>query len=121
MRVIENKSPPATVASIAAMEYRAVKAFRGVTQAERIKKSHGLIDRVRPMMVAAAEIVGMSKSELIEKVKKNYETLGPALMLLAEATQAAEAVREIVQAAEIRLAVALAAVEGEDEPDGLDH
>jgi hypothetical protein len=32
MRVIENKSTPATVASIAAMEYRAVKAFRGGTR-----------------------------------------------------------------------------------------
>jgi hypothetical protein len=54
----------------------------------------------------------MEKSELIQTVDKRYDTLGPALMAFAEAANDAETVRKLLTAAETRLAMALAVVEG---------
>jgi hypothetical protein len=102
---------PATVQEIAQLEFRASKFFRGLSQRERIKKTHDIIDRMRPMAVLGAEIAAMSKPELIAKVDEEYETFGPFLMQLAHTTADAKALLDVLSSAECRLAVALANVE----------
>ena len=64
------------------------------------------------MAVAAAEIVAMEKTELIARVDEHYDVFGPLLMQLAEATNDPKLLVDVIQAAECRLAVALANVEG---------
>jgi hypothetical protein len=109
--------PPATVAEIAAFEFGAIKEFRGLTKAERLRKTHSIADGVRAMAVLAAEIVAMDKPKLIAKVSEKYDVLGALLMEFAEAADDAKALLEIIQSAEARLAVALAVVEGDPPPD----
>jgi hypothetical protein len=96
------------------MEFAAVREFRGLTQEQRIKKAHAIVDRVRPMAVLAIEVVSMEKSDLIEAVEDKYEIFGQFLMDLADATKQARSLLEVISAAECRLAVALAVVEGDD-------
>jgi len=112
MHVIENNAKPATVAQIAAMEFEAVKEFRGLTRVRRLKKLHGIADDVRAMAVLASEILGLDKAELVEKINDKHETWGPFLMQLAYAKDNAKLLMDILAAAEARMAVALAVVEG---------
>jgi hypothetical protein len=117
MSVKTRKGTPATIKSIAAFEFAAVKEFRNLSKVERLRNAHGLVDRVRPMAVIAGEILAVPKEELIAKVADGYEILGPCLMQLADAKDDARALMELIGSAEVRLAVALANVEG-DEGDG---
>jgi hypothetical protein len=121
MRVIKADRTPATVEAIAALQFAAVKQFRGSTQEERIRKAHALADRIRPTLVIACELVGLERAELIDRVEKNYEVLGPALMALAHAREDAKAILEILASAEVRLATALANVEAEEDPRTRDQ
>jgi hypothetical protein len=103
----------ATVEEIAAVEFAAMKQFRGLTRAERLRKIHD----VWPMAALAIEIVGLNKSELVARVAEKYESFGPALMRLAHAADRAKVQLDLISAAECRLAVALAVVEAEPLPD----
>jgi hypothetical protein len=96
MRVIKADRTPATVEAISALQFAAVKLFHGLTQKERTSNAHGFVDRVRPAFVIACELVGLEKAELIDRVEKNYEVLGPALMALAHARDEAKAILEIL-------------------------
>ncbi|MDB5599355.1 MAG: hypothetical protein JWN71_1399 [Xanthobacteraceae bacterium] len=111
----ERKGSPATVDQIAAMDFAAVKEYRGLTKVERLKKLHRAADYVRALAVIASEIVAMEKPELVAKVDDKYEQFGPFLMELAHAKDTARELMEMIGAAEIRLAIALANVEA-DEP-----
>jgi hypothetical protein len=66
--VATKKATPATHAQLAAMEFAAIKQFRGMSQIQRHKKAHAIVERVRPMMVLAVECVAMEKAELVERV-----------------------------------------------------
>jgi hypothetical protein len=65
--------------------------------------------------------VSVSRPELIDRVEKNYEALGSALMPLAHAREEAKAILEILASAEVRLATALANVEAEEDPRPRDR
>lgn len=41
------KEKPATITQIAAMEFAAMKEYRGLTKVERLKRLHGVADDVR--------------------------------------------------------------------------
>jgi hypothetical protein len=73
-KAIEDKSESATVAEIAALEFAAVKEFRGLTKMERLKRVH---NDVRMLAIVAAEIVAMDKPELVAAAKEKHEQLGP--------------------------------------------
>lgn len=55
----------------------------------------------------------MDKSELIERVSDKHEQFGPFLMQLAYAKDKARVMMELIGTAEVRLAVALANVDGD--------
>jgi len=112
--ITEPKRKAATVVEIAALKFKAIKQIRAVSKKQRLKNAHSMIERLRPMAVLAGEIVAMDKAELISRVRDRYDEFGPFLMMFAEARQTVAAVREIIGAAEARLAVALANVEGDD-------
>jgi len=65
------------------------------------------------MAVVAAETISLNKDQLIPRVAEQYDVLGPCLMWLAHAGDDARVVLDIIRAAEARLAVALANVEGD--------
>lgn len=71
-----------------------------------------MIDRIRVAALVAVEFLVFDKDELIARAAADYETLGPVLMALADAADTLKGLREIVTAAELRLAIALANVEG---------
>ena len=83
-------------------------------------ENHGGIQIVRslwPITNMAAEVVAMTKPELIEMVCKTHDKCDDFLMELADARDTAKALAEVVGAAEARLTVALANVEAnEDSP-----
>lgn len=54
----------------------------------------------------------MGKDELVTRLDEQYDELGPRLMELADASDAAKLVHELLESAEARLAVALSVVEG---------
>lgn len=106
------KGKPATIAEMAQVEFRALKALRGLSHQDIAEKFGNVIEFLGPMTVAAAEVVALEKPELIAKVGDHYDVFGPLLMQLAEATKDAKLLVDVIQAAECRLAVALANVEG---------
>lgn len=106
---------PATHGEIAALEFAPAKELRRLSKTARLTKSHEMVDRVRPMLVLAAEIVAMKKEKLIALVDEDHKTFGPFLMDLAHAGKDAEALAGIIRTAEIRLAVALANVEPDED------
>jgi hypothetical protein len=111
---VTNPGKPASVTEIAALEFAAVKEFRGLTKVERLKKVHGFADNVRALAVLSVEIVAKDKTELIAVVTAKYEEFGPFLMQLANARDNASLLMDLIASAETRMAVALANIEGED-------
>jgi hypothetical protein len=59
------------------------------------------------------EIVVMTKAELIAKVEAGHDVFGELLLELADKKEDAKAILDVISAAEARLMVALANVEGE--------
>jgi hypothetical protein len=111
------KLKPATHAQIAALEFGLARPFRKMSQKQRIRKAHDLVNRLRPWAVIALETVAFDKQELIDRVAEGYDDLGPMLMHLARAGEDARALLDLIRSAEVKLAVALANVEpDEDEP-----
>jgi hypothetical protein len=97
----------------AQMEFRALKLFRNMSQDERLRQSHGFVENIRPMVVAAGEIVVMTKADLITKVEAGHDVFGEMLLDLGNTKEDAKAILDVISAAEARLVVALANVEGE--------
>jgi hypothetical protein len=114
MHLINTPKTKSTVKSIVALEFAAVKEFRGCDKAKRLTKSHNMIERLRPMLVLAVELMALTKPELVEKLEseEGHAVFGPFLMQLADAADTAKAVHELLHSAELRLASALAVVEG---------
>jgi hypothetical protein len=105
----------ASVAEIAALEFSAVKQFRGLTKVERLKRVHAVTDDVRVLAILAAEIVAMNKPELIAIAREKHEELGPLLTKLKQGKEDAGLLVQLIGSAEIRLAVAFANVEGDED------
>jgi hypothetical protein len=101
---------PATVASIAPIEFEGIKDFSETPKNERQRNTNGLIDQVRIAALVAVEFLVFDKDELIAKASADHEALGSVLMGLADAADSLKALQEIVEAAEMRLCVALANV-----------
>ena len=120
LRVVA-KDKPATVQELAQLEFRALKYFRGLSQKQRIEKTHRVVDAIRPMAVLASGIVAMEKSELIARVEAKHDRFGEMLPQLTQAKDDANAISEVIAAAETRLAVALADVErdADQQEEGL--
>jgi hypothetical protein len=59
----------------------------------------------------------VDKAKLIAMVEKAHDEFGPGLKLLADAKEDARALMELIGSAEVRLAVALANVEGDEDKD----
>jgi hypothetical protein len=111
------KNKPATIAEIAEVEFGAIRELGRLSQVKRIKRIHEIVDHVRAGAVIGVEIATMDKAELVAKVAEKLDLWGPSLMELAHAHELANTLREIISAAEHRLAVALAVVEGDDGGD----
>jgi hypothetical protein len=118
LRVIDggkNDGKPATVAEIAALQFDGVKEIAQLSERQRSKNLTGLIQSVYAAAQIAGAIVTHDKAKLIEVVREEYDTFGPALMDLADAGANAQAILEVIRSGETRLAVALAVIEGDDE------
>ena len=119
MRLVHARKPPTAkeiaeeAQKFAQMEFRALKLFRNMSQDERLRQSHGFVENIRPMVVAAGEIVVMTKADLITKVEAGHNVIGEMLLDLANTKEDAKAILDVISAAEARLVVALANVEGE--------
>jgi hypothetical protein len=112
-----NRERPATTAEIAAVEFDG--AVSRMTAGQRATAIADLLETISPLLPLAYEIGLASKDELVARVEREYEELGPRLMQLLRAREAAEIMHDMLDAAEARLAVALAVVEGpEDGEDG---
>jgi hypothetical protein len=122
------KDKPATIAEIAEIEFGSIRAFRDLSQVKRIGRIHKIVDRVRGNAVLSVELVAMDKADLVAKVAEKLDDWGPWLMELKHNVQGISGIgsgsgddvntlREIISAAEHRLAVALAVVEGDDGGD----
>jgi hypothetical protein len=120
LTVHSSNRKPATVASIAAIEFGGVKEFVQMTKDERLRKIHGLLDNVRPIAMLAGELMASDKDELIAKLAPNIDMWGVFLMGLADAGDDLKMLHNIVSSAEMRLAVAFANVEGDPPDDGGD-
>ena len=101
----------ATVAEIAAVDFEA-QDYSATPKDDRLRKIREVIDRIPSATILAVELLGLSKDELIAKVKSDCEIWGQFLMMLAESTDDLAVLQKIAAAAEARLAVALANVEG---------
>jgi hypothetical protein len=101
---------------IAIIEFGAVKRLRGLPSATRRKNIRSILNRAAPMALAAGELIVMEKRELITRVANEYDVFGPLLMQLAEAQDELAILKGLIGAAEARLAIALANVEGEKPP-----
>jgi hypothetical protein len=115
-----NRERPATTAEIAAVEFDG--AVSRLTAGQRATAIADLLETISPLLPLAYEIGLASKDELVARVEREYEELGPRLMQLLRAREAAEILHDMLDAAEARLAVALAVVEGpEDGEDATQH
>ena len=115
------KRKPVTIARLASIEFPAIRELRGMTKVRRLKKLHSIADDVRAMAVIASEIVAMDKAELVANVDDKHEHFGPFFMQLARAGACARLLADLIVSAEVRLAVALAVVEGDGGVDDVDR
>jgi hypothetical protein len=114
--------PPATTEQIAAMEFEGVKRIARMSKQDRKQSLHAMADRVYKAVQIASDFLVLDKPEAIDLVRKNYDVFGPSLMELAYSADDARALFEIIRSGEVRLAVALAVIEGDDpDPDGGDE
>ncbi len=108
--------PKMTVGELAAFEFKGVREFKGLSEKQRKRRAWIKADHIYRMAQLALTIVAMEKEELVTCVRKNYDTMAPALADFTQAGICAETIREIIISAEMRLAVALAVIDG-DEPN----
>ena len=103
---------PATIGEIASVEFLGLKDFFTMSKDQRLRDTEALIEQIRPMAILAVELLAFDKVELIAKVSSDCERWGPFLATLADAVDALKALQDIVSAAEARMAIALATIEG---------
>jgi hypothetical protein len=109
--------PAATVEQIAAFEFKAVTKIAKMSKQKRIENLRALADSVYKMSVIAAGLVTHDKDALVKLVAEKHDIFGPWLMEMNKAADQAQALVDIIKSGEIRLAVALAIVEGPEPPD----
>jgi hypothetical protein len=106
----------ATAASIAPMEFEAIEELAAMSKDERFNAAHSMINdianQVRPYMVAAGEILALDKKALIARVSKEPEIWGDIMVQIGRANDTLKAVQNSVDAAEMRLMIALSNVAG---------
>jgi hypothetical protein len=106
------RKPRASFQQITAMQFAAQRTFRRKSKKKRIELTSGLVDKVKTPALVAVEIIAMTKKELVDHVAGDLEKWGPSLMAFAEAHDDAKALCDIIGMAEVRLAIAVATVEG---------
>jgi hypothetical protein len=102
----------ATINEIASIEFRGLKDFSSMLKDERRRDTDALFDQLRPMAILAVELLSLDKDELVNKAAAEKDTWGSFLSALAATAESLNGLQEIFSAVEIRLAVALANVEG---------
>jgi hypothetical protein len=108
--------PPATIEQMAALEFVAVKRLACMSKEQRTQKISNMATYAYQMVTIAMEFCIRDKADLVQLLREEYDTFGPALMSLAEAREDARALLDVISMGEARLAVALAVVEGDTEP-----
>ena len=106
---------PATIGEIASVEFLGLKDFFTMSKDERFRDTEALIEQIRPMAILAVELLAFDKLDLIAKVSSDYRW-GPFLTALADTVDSLKALQEIVGAAEARMTIALANIEGANDP-----
>jgi hypothetical protein len=99
--------PPATVAQMAAVEFKSVTRLVGMPQVEREKAVRNIVKTVYQAAQIALEIVTKDRGDLVSVVVENYSTLRPLLMDFARAGDDAQVLLELIRSAESRMAVAM--------------
>jgi hypothetical protein len=102
----------ATINDIASIEFRGLKDFSSMSKDERRRDTNALFDQLRPIAILAVELLSLDKDELVNKAAAEKDTWGSLLSALAATAESLKGFQEIFSAVEIRLAVALANVEG---------
>ena len=106
---------PATIGEIASVEFLGLKDFFTMSKDERFRDTEALIEQIRPMAILAVELLAFDKLDLIAKVSSDHRW-GPLLTALADTVDSLKALQEIVGAAEARMTIALANIEGANDP-----
>jgi len=115
MKLIKSgKGKPATVAEIAATEFKAAKELKAMPLPLLKRRCGRSAKAILAAADIAAAIIRLDKDVLIAKVKRADDKIGPMLMELAKAANEARGLHQLLSAAEVRLAVALAVVEGDE-------
>jgi hypothetical protein len=119
LKVIDGKedSPPATVEQIAAIKFKPVKQFARLSEAKRDERLRELSTTIYQAGTVAMGILTNKKEELVKVVREKHAEMGPWLMACHNAANDAKTLAAVIESAEIRLATALAIVEGEPPPD----
>jgi hypothetical protein len=106
------KGKPAAGAEIEMMGIRVLKAIRGLSKEERIKRSLKIGGSLRSTAVLAAEIVALSKAQVIDLVREAPDECEPLLSQFERGSADAKALLDVIGFAENWLKVAIANVEG---------
>ena len=106
--------PTVTVEQLAAFEFKGVRELARMPEKERVQHVRDQCDDIYKVGIVALGILAQEKDKL---VSDHYETVGPWLMALTHAAEDTQRFADVIQSAEIRMAVALAIVEGDEPPD----
>jgi uncharacterized protein YgbK (DUF1537 family) len=107
LRLVPSKAKPATDVEIAQAEFRALKTIRSLSKDERQIRMDEIVELVRPVTIAAGEIVEMTKDQLAEDVKEKRDLFVQMRSDTTRAKDAAKAIVDLISAAEARITVAL--------------
>jgi hypothetical protein len=111
---LEAESKPPTVSEIASVEFDALIGLVAVSRDDRLRDINALIEQIRAGTIVSFELLGFAKTELIAKASADWHQWASFLSALADTIDSLKALQEIVGAAEARMAVALANIEGDD-------
>jgi hypothetical protein len=109
--------PAATVEQLAALEFKGVRELARMPEKEQEQHVRDQCNDVYKMGIVALGILAQNKKSLVKMVSEHHDTVGPWLMGLHHAATDIKRFAEAIQSAEIRMAVALAIVEGDEPPD----
>jgi len=88
---------------------------------KQVEKISEMANQVRIFALLGLKMAAMDKEELVKRVREQYDAHGEFLLDYPKAEMAAKLLLEFITCGQVRLAIALAAVEGEppdDDPDG---
>jgi CheY-like chemotaxis protein len=112
--VSEAECKPPIVSEIASVECDALKGLFAVSKDDRLRNINALIEQIRAGAIVSFELLEFDKTELIAKASADWHQWASLLSALADTIDSLKALQEIVGAAETRMAVALANIEGAD-------